>query len=825
MKKISFLFPRLLLVCSLILFLQTLNFSQENPDRDKTYQVNHIKIEIKLDLIKKTVEGLTTTTIVPLKNNFHSFEVDAAGLEIKYVNFIEHSGQQVSLKYDYNKEELNIHLKHAFDSNYTLVYSIQYTAHDPEKGMYFISPDSLFPDKPYQVWTQGEGEDNHFWFPCYDFPNNKATTETIITLDGKYITLSNGQLLSVKTNTDGTKTWHWAEDKPYSSYLVMLAAGNFDIIEDRYDEVPVYSYIPVGEKDIAFKSFDKTADMVKFFTEKIGFNYPWGRYSQIVVKDFVYGGMENVSATVLTDALIYDEKAEPDYSAYGVVSHELSHQWWGDVVTCRNWNEIWLNESFATYFSALYDGYINGKDEFDYDIFKEGESAIKADSTTRRPIYTDEPLTANSYDKGSVVLNMLRNIRGERDFWKALNVYITDHQFDNVVTQDLIDAFYKVSIMDPTEDRKPVNMKWFFDEWIYKAGQPEYNAAYTYNKDSNLVYLTVYQQQKPDSLISIFREQVAVEVVTEKSKIEYQIVSDSLPKTYTLNIDAPMHSVIFNKGNRILCKLHFSKPEEDWLYQLEQSEDAIDRIDAVIGLKDFIDDEQTVRSLMKAMTTDGYWGVRSEAATMLGNSSLKDALNGITENYVSEQDSRVRRSMLLALGEIKQKHPDIGVTKALLDFVLNAIKTDSNYYIIADGINAISKIADKDGIYDLVAPFADMDSHAEIIRRNVAAALTESKDERAKYIFMKFAVKGKYPRLRTAAVRGLTDYLKDPDVIDFLNSLLSTKNRWVLSAIISEIEKAGSPSSKPYLEKLLKGTNDEDLKEILRKAISSIKSG
>jgi aminopeptidase N len=823
MKKISFFVSIVFIFSLLALVLHNTILAQGEIGSKKTYQVHHIKIEVKLDLIRKTVDGKTTTSIIPLSNNFKSFDVDAAGMDIKKIGLINKTGNKPeSLEYDYNKKEIKIHLKHSYGKKDTLTYMVSYFTHDPESGMYFISPDSLFPDKPYQVWTQGEGEDNHYWFPCYDYPNNKASTETIITVDKQYITLSNGQLLSIKENPDGTRTWHWALDKPYSSYLVMLAAGKFDIINDLYDDIPVYSYVPVGEKDLAYKSFDKTADMIRFFTDMIGYNYPWGRYSQIVVKDFIYGGMENASATILTEASIYDDKASPDYSAYGLVAHELSHQWWGDVVTCSNWNEIWLNEGFATYFAALYDGYLNGRDEFDYDMMQNGDEAIAADSMNRRPIYTDEPLTVNSYNKASVVLNMIRYIRGEKDFWKALNVYITDHQFKNVVTQDLIDAFYKVSVMDPTEDRKPVNMKWFFDEWIYKAGEPEYNVSYDYNKDSNVVHLTVYQQQKTDSLIGIFLEPVPVEVVTAKSKLEYQIVCDSVPKTYIFTLDSPLRSVIFNKGNKILCKLYFSKPEQDWIFQLQNSEDVIDRLTAIKGLKDFLYDEVAVQALIKSMTSDSYFGVRSEAASMLGYSTLNSVSKTIMDNYSEESDTRVKRSMLLALGEMKNKNPGIAGTDTLLDFVLNAVHSDSNYYVIADGIESISKIADKDKIYDLVSPYIAMDSHNEIIRRKVIAALILSKDERSKAIFMKYAVMGKYPRLRTVAVKGLGDYLSDEKVIDFLNSLLLTRNRSVLYTALSEIKKAANPSSKPYLEMILKKTVDEDLKKVVRDVLKII---
>jgi aminopeptidase N len=692
-----------------------------------------------------------------------------------------------------------------------------------ERGMYFISPDSLFPDKPYQVWTQGEDEDNHWWFPCYDFPNDKATTETYITIDEKYITLSNGELVDTIENPDGTKTWHWVLNHPHSSYLVMLAAGNFDIISGAYDSIPVYSYVPVGKRDEGERSFSRTADMVKFYSEKIGYTYPWQRYSQIVVRDFIYSGMENTSATVLTDVSLYDKNTPPDYTAIGLIAHELAHDWWGDNVTCRNWDEIWLNEGFATYFETLYREHAFGEDEFDYEMFENGQSALEVDSLVRKPIYTDTTYVEYVYDKGSVVLNMLRYLMGDDDFWKGMNIYITKNEFGNVVTGDLLHAVNEV-YNDPLRDRVPRDFSWFFDEWIYKAGQPEYKVSYDYDKQTNKVLLTLQQVQKPDSLESIFKIPIPVEAVTEKSKLEYSVVCDTAVKTYTFSLDAPLKYVNFNKGNKVLCKLYFSKPKEDWLAQMKDSPDAIDRITAIKGLKDFIHDEDVITSLSNMLASDKFWGVRHEAASMLGNAGTPEAVKILEEDYKQESDPRVRRAELLALGEMKKNFPECTGTKELTDFILNSINSEQSKYAVADGINALAEFADKDKLYDMVLPYADMDSHNEIIKRSVAHALTESGNPKAINILIDYAIKGKVVRLRVPAIRGLGSFTNDKRVKDALHFLIFDKNRYVKRTTLSVIERAKDKSSLSYLEKLLRQTKEEGMHAMVEEVIKKIKS-
>src|SRR4030095_706605 len=442
-KKLLFSFSILLLtLINLTTFAQM--FGQEPTERVRYYDVEHILLSVGLNLETKTVHGWIQTVIVPLNDNFREFEVDAVGLNITGVLLVNSKKADIKndffrdLSYDYDKTKIKINLGKNYKKSDTIIYAVTYEVTDPEKGLYFISPAENFPGKRYEVWSQGEGEDNRYWFPCYDYPNDMATTEMYVTVDKKYQTLSNGILKNKKENSNGTVTWHWVNDVPQSSYLIMVGAGNWDVIDGSWDGIPVSSYVTPGRKDWGERSYRQTEDIIKFFSESIGYRYAWGKFSQVAVQDFIYGGMENTGAVVYFDGSIYDDKTEPDYNATNLVAHELAHMWWGDVVTCKNWNEIWLNESFATYFQCLYTEHLLGKDEFDYNIFKNGNDAIRVDSTSaRKPIYIREGLTTNTYDKGSVVLNMLRYLVGDEKFWKAMNIYITKNQHTPVVTKNL----------------------------------------------------------------------------------------------------------------------------------------------------------------------------------------------------------------------------------------------------------------------------------------------------------------------------------------------------------------------------------------------------
>jgi aminopeptidase N len=816
----------------LILFILSANqlsaqmFGRDDPnERVRTYDVLHISLDLSIDLEKKILDGKELTVIVPLNDNFTDFEIDAVGMEIsgiwinpKKPGTVPYNGMKqpeqnlLPVKYDYDKKKLNVKLDKPYSKKDTIVYVINYKTTNPEKGMYFILPTEEFPSKLYQVWTQGEGEDNRYWFPCYDYPNEKQTTDIILKVDSKYQTLSNGLLKSKNDNSDGTTTWQWVLDKPQASYLVMLAVGNWDVIEDSWEGIPVYSLVPPGKKDMAVKSFDRTADMLKFFSDYSGFKYPWGTFSQVVVEDFIYGGMENTGAVVLTDASVYDDRTPPDYTAVNLVSHELSHQWWGDVLTCRNWSEIWLNESFATFFQCLYTQYAYGRDEYDYNIWQNGNSSLKADSSiARRPIYAKETITTNTYDKGSVVLNMLRNQLGDENFRKAMNIYITKNQFTSVTTKQLIDAVNE-AFDEPRKERKPIDMKWFFDEWVYSAGQPEFKVNYTYNEDTKELTLNAEQVQRMDTS-SFFKTPVPVKIVTASGTIQNELFyMDKNPASVTYLLDDRPMYVLFNRGNSVLCKLYFDKPKQDWLNQWHYADAAIDKITALYGLKDMVDDPNVLAAIDESLNKADFWGLRNEAANILGGSKTYTALEMLMKAYDSEKDSRVRRAIMSSIASVKINSAGNINTQWLYGWIKKYIEKESSYYAIAEGISAISKILKKDEIFDAVTPFLSFDSQGEIIRRTVMSSLDSCIDDRLVKIYMDYGNKGSSSRLRNAAIRGLGNYLTNPEVIDYLNKKVLTKTRSTQNVVLNFLEEAKDQSSKPVLEELMNTTSDERLK-------------
>ena len=825
MKQIYFSLHILLFISLLNFNLYSQPFGQEPTERKSNFDVQHIKLDISVDPENKFVTGKTYIKLVPAEINFSQFELDAVGMNINNVELdpkgpmiISYSGKTKrtgyylkTLKYDYNKTKLKIYLDSSYTLSDTLNLIIHYNTTDPEKGLYFVSPTAEFPNKRYEVWSQGEGEDNRYWFPCYDYPNDKATTEIIVTADKKYQTISNGVIIKKEEFPEVTK-WHWVNDQPHSAYLVMLGIGTWDTISTSWDGIPIISYVPPGMKQAGENAYRQTADIVKFFSEYTGFRYPWHEFRQVAVQDFIYGGMENTGAVVLFEGSVHDASTEPDYSATGLVAHELAHQWWGDVTTCKNWNEIWLNESFATYFQCLYKEHELGKDEFDYNIYNNGINALNADSTQRIPIYTRSGPGANTYDKGSVVLNMLRNLIGDEKFRKTMNIYITDNAFKPVVTKDLLDALHK-AVDDPMLDQKPSNYSWFFEEWIYSAGQPEIKADYSFDEKTNELTINAVQVQRLDTS-SVFRTHFPVEIITSKGIQNIFMQTSTEPSSFKIKLTEKPLNVNFNKGNKVLCKLYFTKPKSDWLYQLKYSPDAIDRITALNGLKDYLNDDSVIDFIKQDLRRDSFWGVRYEAVKILAGSMNPKVVETYMKYMIDEPDPRVRRAYLLNLNKVLNNHPEEKKnTDVIQYFLTNLIKYEPSKYAAADAINALGQILEKGKIYDAVIPFIDMDSHVDIVRRNILSALERSGDPRAKEVFLKYAVYGSTARVRNIAINAFENYLNDPEVIELLNNKVLDNTRSTQNTILRLIEKAKNPSSKPFLEKLYNNSNDDRFKE------------
>ncbi|MBT6797884.1 MAG: M1 family metallopeptidase, partial [Candidatus Marinimicrobia bacterium] len=455
--------------------------------RDREVDIHHIKIDVSVNIEAGMVKGNVTHTFSPFSSSLDAFSLDAEDMTILRARL---AGKDIGFNQANDKAYLTLNKSMSWED--TAKVRLDYTA-NPRKGTYFIKPDETYPEKPLQAWTQGEDMDNHHWVPLYDYPNDKATFEVSLTVEKKFTALSNGELISVKNNKDGTHTWHWHEHFPMVSYLISYVIGEFEKVEDSYNGIPVNYWVYEENKHEALRSFGLTTDMMKYFGNRTGIEYPYEKYDQVIIDDFMFGGMENITLTHNTDRTMFDEFAAPDVSSDGLVAHELAHQWFGDMLTTRNWAHAWLNEGFATFFSRKYRENKFGFDEGEYIRFGEingyfGSNKKWRRSTVQHKFYESmDGFDGHIYAKGSLILNMLQDYIGEDAFWRFIQHYTKENQYKNVETPDLKKAI---------EETTGQNMDWFFKQWIYEPGFPEYNVTWKYNQRNKSVKLTVKQTQK-----------------------------------------------------------------------------------------------------------------------------------------------------------------------------------------------------------------------------------------------------------------------------------------------------------------------------------------
>jgi aminopeptidase N len=536
----------------------------------RTYDVLHHLIRTRFEVADKTVIGDETITLKPLNEGFSSFALDASDMQIESVTYSE---SNAPLKFSQPPDKLLIELDRAYGPADSLSLRIQYRA-KPRRGLFFIAArQSEALTKPAQIWTQGEPEDNHHWFPCYDYPDDKATTEQYITTGAGEIAISNGVLLETKTNADGTCTFHWAMRQPHSTYLTSLVVGDYVKLTDAYKNIPLEYYTYRGTEKTALRAFSATPAMMELFTNLLNYEYPYNRYAQTIVQAFFFGGMENITATTHADSeILYSTGAASMEATEDLISHELSHSWFGDLVTCKSWKHLWLNEGFATFFEAVFKEHKEGRDAY-LRAMRENERLYLFEDQLRyrRPIVYDRYRSATDlfdatlYQKGGFILHMLREMVGDEIFWKALNRYLNEFKYQSVETADLQRVF---------EQTSGKCLDWFFDQWVYKAGFPELRVRYTYNRLQRLLTLTVTQTQTPDSVTpAVFRLPVEIEITTAKGARTEAVEINARTQRFNFKLDGKPLMIRFDKRSSILKKLDFPEPAAMVAYQLTHSTD------------------------------------------------------------------------------------------------------------------------------------------------------------------------------------------------------------------------------------------------------------
>jgi aminopeptidase N len=539
---------------SLFLIALSANFisaqtSKSNFNRVRTYDVQHYILRVSFDRAAKAVFGDTTVQLKPLKANFNQVELDAAALKFDSVK-LEPANKD--LQYKQAGEKIIVTLDKNYAPEDLISLRFKYSA-KPNKGVYFIDAETQDGKTIHdaQIWTQGEAEEAHFWFPSYDFPDDKATSEQFITVGKSETVVGNGEQLETKENADGTKTFHFKMPVPHSTYLTSFVVGTYTKVSDAYKNIPLGFYMYPGMESLAQRKYGKTKEMMRVYEELTGINFPYNKYDQTMVSNFNFGGMENITATTMADTEII---MNPDNIVEDLVSHELAHSWFGNLVTCRNWAELWLNEGFATYMEAAYREKAYGREDYLRKVREDAALFFANDAVNdnKHGLYNllarpdDSIFDTTTYQKGGAVVHTLRETVGTEVFWKAINVYLNRHKFQNVETPDLQKAMEEVS---------GKKLDWFFKQWVYGGGYPKLNVKQVYNSSSKMLNLTVSQKQTADKLTpEAFILPMEIEITTAKGTKTERIEIKKREETFSIKVDGKPTNITFDKSEKIPLK-------------------------------------------------------------------------------------------------------------------------------------------------------------------------------------------------------------------------------------------------------------------------------
>jgi aminopeptidase N len=783
--------------------------------RSHDYDTRHLALNLRFDWEREQALGTATISFSPLIKDLKTIELDAANMTFAGIKLS--AGQILKFEADPEKQKLRIILDRAYQPSENITVVIDYRTNGPVPklvglvggGLRFIKPTADDPSRPRQIWTQGESEYNHYWFPCYDYPNDFFTTEVTATVEKPFIVISNGKLLETKDNGNGERTFHWKIDQPHASYLTSLIVGEFTPIVQDYAGIPIITNVYKNELAEGKVTAARLAEMVKFFSEKTGVKYPYAKYAQTTVRDFG-GGMENISATTQTDNMIHDARTELDQTSDGLQSHELAHQWFGDYVTCRSWSDIWLNESFATYFQAMWDEHHLGRDDFLYLDVKGNQdqyyTAWRAGN--RRPIVTKNYATPDSvfdtyaYPRGGAVLHMLRTWLGEDNWWRAINHYLTRYANQPVDTEQ-----FRIAIEEATGQ----SMDWFFDEWLYQMGHPVFQITKSYDQTAKKLTLTVKQAQKQDSewlypQVKLFQTPVDIELVSGgATRIERVNIEPKEEQTFTFAADTEPVLVNFDYGSTLIKEVTFAKSTTELLYQASRDQDVMGRMWALGQLSERMQNQVTAASEREQITTqvaetlitDKFWGMRLEAATALANGGAIARRALIAS--IKDPNARVRARVITSLGASKDP--------ALASIYLKSLN-DESYAVIRASALALGQTKSPEALASL-SGLLNTPSWRDTIKISGLNGLAALGDRRALALALRFTEKDNPNPVKAAALKVVGAVAKDdprafPVLEAALRGAVESGSFMVASAAAEALADLGDPRGLPLFEELLK---------------------
>lgn len=780
---------------------------------DRQYALKHLFIDVALDFPNKSVYGRVLSTLNAVNDGLTQIVFDAADLSIESIR-----QGDTGLDFRREGEKLYITLPKPAQAGQELTLEIAYSA-TPRRGLYFVAPEPEYPNKVTHAWTQGQDTDNHYWLPCFDAPNQKCTTELRVVVPEDFFALSNGVLL--KTSHDPaakTRTFHWQQNIPHSSYLITLAAGPFSEIAGKWEDIPVPYYVLPGREEEARISLGRTPDMVEFFSKNIGVRYPYEKYATVCVQDFIFGGMENTSATTLTDTTLHDKRADQDFSSEPLVAHELAHQWFGDLLTCRDWSNGWLNEGFATYFEALWTEHSLGRDEFIYEMHSNAQAYFQEDkSRYRRPLvaYTfHQPIDLfdrHLYEKGSLVLHMIRYLLGDAGWWKAINHYVTKNRGQNVISADFERAI---------EEATGRNLQYFFEQWVYKAGFPAFQLKNEWDETNQTVKFSIAQTQATNFENPLFTLPVEIAFVLPGGQREtFKVKLEEKEQNFYFKLPARPLFASFDPSNWLLKTVSWTRSKEALIAQLTGDTESYGRITAAQELGRLAG-RDAVEALALAFKAESLWTVRAEVAFALGKVGSTAAEDVLVDALPGEKHPKVRRAIAIALGEFRDQKAAAALTGIL--------KGDMTDHIEMAAAHALGKTR-QPGVFDTLQAAMERDSFNQVVRQCAINGFVALKDTKALPIVLDWTTYGRPDLSRFAAITALGPLgklVKHPEkeqVIERLKDLLEDKNWRARMSAIGAVQTLGDAALVPFLQRKI--DLHEDSREVrrAREAVEAIR--
>lgn len=761
------------------------NLWQWAPSR--TYHVENYKLVLHFDQAKGEVFGDEVLTLRPFESHFRKFYLNSTELTIESVA-LDSPKARASLPFSLQDNKLWITLDRDYAMTDSLNIRIAYHG-TPRFGLFFVNPTTEDPKRPKEIYSQGESEFNQRWFPCWDYPNDMATSETITTVPDGQVVVSNGKLENV-SHTGSETTYDWVERVPHSSYLTSIAVGPWRKVADKYEDKPVDYYVPQSVDDAtARRSFHLTPDMIRFFSQATGVDYPYEQYAQTTIRNFIFGGQENVSATTLTESTLHDERADQDYPSTALVAHELGQHWFGDFVQGRDWANIWLNEGFATYLEALYTQQHEGNDAFRFEIYEDQLAAQAQDRDDYvRPIvdrhYDDamEMFDAITHEKGAAVLDMLRYLvdgskaashpaSQDELLFRALHQYLVTHRENTADTSDLIEAIRSVTGLE---------LDWFFREWVFQGGHPDYRIDASYDKEKKVEKVVVEQTQAVDATTPVFDMPIELAFHRASGESKQIQVRDNLRRQeFDVALDFEPDWVDFDPDDVIDKTVQFEQPLHAVIAKAENDPSMMSRLFATenLGVSAGGDEDARVNALGHVLTSDAFFGVRAAAAASLGKIGSSKA-EAVLLSAFRQPDSRVRTAVSEALGHFSKDHD-------VYDALVDALHKDSSYAVEAAAARDIGRSG---GVNSFNVLQAEVEMKPEIhVMQATLAGLAATKDSRAVAILLAHAQPGVSERIRLSALAGLGS-LKEITERDHLDDLIAVVGAALHDSFLTIVE-------------------------------------